>query len=89
MLLSKLMLESPLDFWANTPQISFFGNPNFGNKLLDGGYKKANISKAILLQKIKHDLPSIRNTLKDIIITDGKDGKIELKFIERVEHGNL
>ena len=83
-MISILQTEDPLGFWANTQQLTFFGSPNFGNMLLDGGVSIRGVNKSLLIEKIKKDVPSMKSRLRDIILKDNpSSGLIDIDFIYR------
>jgi hypothetical protein len=79
--ISKLQ-TNPLYFWSSTPQMSLFGYPNFGNKLLDGGFRVEQMDSSLLLEKLYKDIPILRKTIKDVVFLDKENGWIDMKFIE-------
>ena len=82
-MISILQTDNPLDFWASTPLLTFFGSPNFGNKLLDGGHTARTVNAVILTEKIKRDVPSVSKTLRRVKLSDNLDGGIDIEFIYR------
>jgi len=79
---SELQVD-PLTFWSSTPQKTFFGNPSFGNRLKDGFFNIRSMDKAILIDKIKRDMPIVKKTLVGVDFIEKEKGTIDLKFKTR------